>query len=431
MGTCDDKKIKNVVPRIYCKNGAECVCINGKYNAFYLYELLQKSGSQIPDNIQKLFFFNPSISTRKISLKKKQVIFSRTVKYFDGKLIKEIIQFINCIHTKYKSQKIPIVFSFGNVEIVDKLTYVIFECICYSLIREYGHHVEVYWRPKQDILVYGIFSSPLKLLNCSRKENAQKYIDSFQKELYKQHFRRLIYGSEKQDTNYVGKLMQEIDSFLKFFSIIEEYRDQISEVIGELVGNACEHGHADCLLDIDVTADHIKSENGKFVDGAFYGINIVILNFSNNLLSEGISQKLQSGNLASERYQQLFQALKYHNKYFDSKYGYDDFCNLASLQDKISGREEYSLQGGTGLTKLILALQSKSDMDNCYVLSGKRCVIFKKEILEYDNNNWLGFNKEKDFFSHLPEEKIITDCDIYFPGTAYNLNFVIKREGME
>ena len=118
------------------------------------------------------------------------------------------------------------------------MTYIIFECICYYLIYNCGHHVEIYLKPEEDILTYGINSSALKLLNSTDKENIRKFQKKFRQEIHMNHFRKLISGQDKQTTNYVGNLMQDIDNFLKFFGILEEYRDQITEVIGELVGNA-------------------------------------------------------------------------------------------------------------------------------------------------------------------------------------------------
>ncbi len=64
--------------------------------------------------------------------------------YFDGNTINEIIKFVNQVHEKYKSVKIPIMFNIGKVCIKDKLTYVIFECICYVLQQIYGHRIYVF-----------------------------------------------------------------------------------------------------------------------------------------------------------------------------------------------------------------------------------------------------------------------------------------------
>lgn len=82
----------------------------------------------------------------------------------------------------------------------------------------------------------------------------------------------------------------------------------------------------------------------------------------------------------------------------------------------------------SGLSDKEWCRQNNITMDNYYVLSGRHCVIFKREFLEYDKEDWLGFNSERDFFGCVPSKGVLSECPIMFPGTAYNLNFVMKRE---
>lgn len=378
-------------------------------------------------HLNKLFTEN-SAHTYKMRLDKKLFKFDYHEEIFSGNTLLKIINFVNTIHYKYKNINFPIIFNFRQVEIVDKLSYVLFECICYYLIKNFHHKIYLYIYPKDTIDTSGIFSSCLKLLIDNTGKNMSKFILCFEKEIYKNHFRRIIRGNEKKKTNYLGNLLQELDTFLKFFNIVEDYRDEITEVITELVGNACEHGHTDCLLDIDIADNYSKYIKNNQQKGIFYGINIVVINFSDILLGDGVKEKIENNNFKEERYINLKKAYNYHRTLFNENYSFMDFCNVSSLQDKISGRTYYSLSGGTGLTKLIHSLQEKSDMNSCYVISGSRCVRFIKEMLNYNKENWLGFNEQMDFFNSIPDETVIAPCYINFPGTAYNLNFIMKRE---
>lgn len=378
-------------------------------------------------NLNALFEVNQQHSC-KIHIQNKKFIFECKDKIFSGDTILKVINFVNTLQIKYRNVKAPLIFSFGQVTIADKLSYILFECICYFVIKEYHQKIILYIDPVDQIDTTGIFSSSLPLLSDVLGKNMDKFIHCFEMEIYRNHFRRLIKGEEKEKTNYLGNLLQELDTFLKFFNIIEENRDEITEVIAELVGNACEHGHTDCLLDIDIADNYSKSVENIPQKGNFYGINIAIVNFSNILLGDGINEKIKNDNLNEERYIDLKRAYNFHKSLFTKDYSHVDFCNISSLQDKISGRPNYILSGGTGLTKLIHSLQEKSDMNSCYVISGDRCVRFVKDLINYDKNNWLGFNKQMDFFSAIPDKEVITGCYIYLPGTAYNLNFIMKRE---
>ena len=53
---------------------------------------------------------------------------------------------------------------------------------------------------------------------------------------------------------------------------------------------------------------------------------------------------------------------------------------------------------------------------------------FDKGLLDHDENGWIGFNNENDFFYSPPASHILATCPITLPGVAYNLNFVYKKE---
>lgn len=50
--------------------------------------------------------------------------------------IRSIIRFIKTLLFKFSGVKLPIVFELGAATFVDKLTYVVFECLCDYLIEE-------------------------------------------------------------------------------------------------------------------------------------------------------------------------------------------------------------------------------------------------------------------------------------------------------
>lgn len=114
--------------------------------------------------------------------------------------------------------------------------------------------------------------------------------------------------------------------------------------------------------------------------------------------------------------------------FFREGYGDDEFFMLSAFQDRISGRPNEYLIGGTGLPTLIKWLEVQADGNNCYVLSGRRKMQFIRSLLEYDADHWIGMNHEHDFQHCAPDKNVFSTFPIYFPGTAYNLNFVMETE---
>ena len=88
----------------------------------------------ILENIKKLFENNSRKSNPEINTKKGSAEFGCLDNEFGAKQLMELISFINGLHTKYRNINMPIYICFKKVEIIDKLSYIILECICYSLI---------------------------------------------------------------------------------------------------------------------------------------------------------------------------------------------------------------------------------------------------------------------------------------------------------
>lgn len=49
-------------------------------------------------------------------------------------------------------------------------------------------------------------------------------------------------------------------------------------------------------------------------------------------------------------------------------------------------------------------------------------------MLEYNEDRWLGFNKQKDFINKRPDELVILRSNAYLRGTAYNFTLIYRKE---
>jgi len=349
------------------------------------------------------------------------IVFECNETKFDCVLLRSILQFVNFIGKMPYSVRIPIEFNFKKtIQFSDKLTYVLFECICYQLMRQ-SHPVTVHIIPKFGITTTGYKFSPLRFLFPGKDYNLEKFMLKFGQELSGNHFRKVVEHSSQ--ATELSILMDDIADFQKYFDINSVDREKITEVLVELVGNAKEHTSSACLIDFDISEKHIKN---KDLSRNFRGINISIVNFSKELLGTSLKEKFQTPQDLSERNQQALYAHKCHKRYFNQQYTEEDFYNILAFQHKVSGRSGNFTTGGTGLTKLIKSLEDRSDAYSCYVISGSRRLRLQKEYMLYNDEHWIGFNKTNDFLHAPPDPKLLLPNPFYIPGTAYNLNFVME-----
>lgn len=357
-------------------------------------------------------------------------MYSKQTEMFGLEELSDVLKYINSISRSHALPLVPIIINLGEIEFEDKLTYILFECLCYSIITKGQRNLKVYFKYKPNIFSEGIVYAPINKL-VARTPDISDFLKRFNFDINRTHFRRVI-KSDSSDIYFLSKLMTDIDIFLKNCDIEKECRQEISEVVSELVGNAREHAGSDCLVDLDITEKSYIDRREPESNDVYGGINIVVVNFSNYGIGEGISKKISALHnklpMNLPRYQTVLEAKQNHERFFDENYTLDDFYILTSFQHQISGRIDNSDTGGTGLTTLIKALEERSADSMCYMLSGNRQVVFTKEYLAHDEHKWVGFNSNGNYLNSPPEKDCFSKSPIIMPGTAYNLNFVLKRE---
>lgn len=312
-----------------------------------------------------------------------------------------LIKFINFLEVT-DPYRLPIKIEFVATDFADKLSLTLFECICHYIVTSLKRRATISLKlSKASIWTSGRDSSPIFLLTSGKSEHLCKFLQKFELEIYNQHYRRYVRSADAVNSSYLSRIFDDIVDFQLVFNISKHCREAIAEVIVELVGNACDHTNSDCLLDIDIAPNYYK----KDVIGEYFGINISIVNFSKKLFYDDIFEKLVISDFGQTpgRYKQLQEAFNNHQAFFDSpQYNDRDFSIVAAFQHKISGRADNNITGGTGLTKLIKGLEEQSDAYNCYMMSGARKFFFRSHYLEYNDEQWIGFNSNNDFFISHP-----------------------------
>lgn len=361
---------------------------------------------------------------RRITFKGGRAIFKVNSQIFTGNELQKIINFINYMINNYQNNKVPIEIELGKFYFHDKLVYILLESICYYLISERRQRITVRFNATYTIWSEGIRFSPLCLLN-GEDENLRLFIRKFKFDINRGHFRRIVELSIRdRKPEYLSALMNDFYYFLQNNGIEENACRELSEVISELVGNAIEHGKSDCLVDLDITTEYVNQKT----QSCCYGLNVCVVNFSEKMFYELLKEKIAMSKSLPDRYSLILSAQKNHEKFYNNEYTENDFFTIASFQHRISGSEKKVYTGGTGLTSLIKSLEEKSDGHWCYMLTGNRVVFFRPEYMKYDQNKLIGFNEKHDFINEIPDIKIFQTISTNLSGTAYNLNFALRKE---
>lgn len=374
-------------------------------------ELLFQNNHRIPEKLRPV-------------IKQPWLVYTPPSRFIDQTGILTMMNYFHYVNERYR-MKNPICFDLNHVRFADKLTIALFECFCYALIKEYGFSIRINGIPEHDITTECLKSSPLLILSSSRKDYLQRFCEHFDLDIYQSHFRRVLSPSVAQDGS-LGILSSDIEGFMRNVGIADVYGKSISDAIQELVGNASEHGCSECLIDLDITGSYVKKED----DGCTYrGVNFALVSFTDRLFGDALKEKLceQDYDASNPRYQYVQNAFENHKAFFSTEYSEEDFYQIAAFQHKITSRPGTTRSGGTGLTKVIQTLEDLAESHSCYMISGKHKIVFLRSLLEYDKDTFIGFNKEQSFLLAPPDRRVISKSKIYIPGTAYNLNFVMKE----
>ena len=371
--------------------------------------------------LEKNYIRNRKINLHRLKGKENEYFIQYNYKDIGAQQIREIASDLFYLKrtTINKINKLYIVFYSLNP--LDKLVDILLETMIYEIMSNYKLSIQIQFKKYLlNINTNGLFKSPLG-----------KYIKNVDVEKFKKQFNRMVDGHNFRRVISIDKdgyegpalISSEVRSFLKPFDIDKDCISNLSLVVGELVDNVYDHAQSDCLIDIDITErEYIKQDNET--DNLYYAVNVVVLNFSKKCLFEDVKNKFKNKLYSKhERYDMVQEIFNKHESFFGKKYNADDFYMLSSFQKGISGRENETKTGGTGLSNFIRELAVKSQEDYCYLLTGENGLVFKKELLKYNDDGWIGFNKSNDF-NKIPDDGVVFHTKTFLPGTAYNFLLV-------
>lgn len=307
--------------------------------------------------------------------------------------------------------------------ISDQAILTLMETIIYFVINEWNLKITYRFSIKENVLGYQIFKKSILFKYNNRKIVIEDYNLEYNKEITIEgdHFRKLCKNTEEnRKGKFISITMDEIDIFLKCFELDNEYRNELAEVIVEIIDNALKHSEGDCILNLNLVKNDYHKY--KYVDVAVVVIDDI---FIGKEIIEYINKKDKSE--YSEKNEIVLKAYENHKKSFNEKYNMNSFAMVSAFQKYVTTRKMSENTGGTGLTTLINALIEKSTYNFCYAISGNTNLIFKKEFLNLNEEGLIGFNEENNYIEIIPNEKVVSINKYDMNVNIYNLQFILKE----
>lgn len=305
----------------------------------------------------------------------------------------------------------------------DQAIITLLESIIFFVINEWKFSVIYRFSFRENVLGYQLFRRSLLYKYNNKRIVIEDYNNAYNKEITIEgnHFRKLCRNIEENKKNeFISVTMDEIDIFLKCFEFDDEYRNELAEVIVEIVDNAFKHSNGDCILCLNVLENNYQ--NYMYVDVAVVVIDDI---FIGKEIVEYIKSEDRSE--YSDRNQIVLEAYENQKNFFGEKYGMNSFAMISAFQKYVTTRKMAKNTSGTGLTTLIKALIEKSTHNFCYAISGDTNLIFKKEFLTLNDDGLIGFNENNDYIKEIPNEGVVNINQYDMNVNIYNLQFILKE----
>lgn len=342
-------------------------------------------------------------------------------KMFSIKSIYKIVEHLKWMKEKMNISETKILID--SEFIADQAILTLIESIIYFVINEWDFKITYRFSINEKVLGYQLFKKSLLYKYNNKKIVIEEYNKEYNKKttIEGDHFRKVCENiEENRKGKFISITMDEVDTFLKCFEFDDEYRNELAEVIVEIVDNALKHSNGDCILCLNVLKNDLHRY--KYVDVAVVVIDDI---FIGKEIIEYINKEDKSE--YSDKNEIVLKAFENHKKFFNEKYNINSFAMISAFQKYVTTRKMSGNSGGTGLTTLINALIEKSTLNYCYAISGKTNLLFKKDFLNLNEEGLIGFNKKNNYIEMIPNEKVVSINKYDINVNIYNLQFILKE----
>ena len=226
--------------------------------------------------------------------------------------------------------------------IADQAILTLMESIIYFVINEWNFKVTYRFSIKENVLGYQIFKKSILFKYNNKKILVGEYNREYNKRITIKgdHFRKVCENiEENRKGEFISVTMDEVDIFLKCFEFDDEYRNELAEVIVEIVDNALKHSNGDCILNLNVFKNDYQKY--KYVD-----VTVVVIDdiFIGKEIVEYIRKEDKSE--YSEKNKIVLEAYENHKKFFGDKYNINSFAMISAFQKYVTTRKMSKNTGG-------------------------------------------------------------------------------------
>jgi len=340
---------------------------------------------------------------------KDEVIYSNT--------LSRLYAAITTFFVKYNASHYIFCVSLGSFKFADKNVYIFFDMLAYYVLKEAKFDFEVSARYPEtfDLQSVGFQNTALHNFMINQQgvryiENKTNFINYYEQRLHLTNswYRVSLTRADLAMSDIASEITTDIGCFLSNNKASDTTVENMLNVVAELISNT-EHNDGDCILDIDICAGFI---------------NVSFVNLFSGRMFDKLQEMFDADTLSPKAHEIIQAAIKYHAQHFTETYTQDDFYFISTFQEDITTRQE--LSGGTGLTKIINVIAKEDENTYSYVLSGYNLLFLRKGFLG-DGGKEIGFNNPNDYYYATPDKAVLSKCNLYIPGVAFQLIFKFEE----
>ena len=256
---------------------------------------------------------------------------------------------------------------------------------------------------------------------CGKILRKNKFLDEYYSEftIFRNTLRYYIKDKTRNEKMNSRILYDIITWVIADKNIDRKIIGNFAKAVVEIADNM-RHSDSDCIVSIK-SNPLINVVDRK----TYYSLSVCVVNIGDIFIYTPLENSIKNNNLIGSTKNIVEKAMPIHEKFYNENYNLDRFCMVTVFQNSVT-TNNVNDYGGNGLPYFIKVLIENSNFNNCYLISGSNVLFFKEHYISL-NNGVVSFNKECCYYDKPPDPEVFKDAPTFYPGTMYNLEFIIKE----